>query len=91
METFARHADDRVVEKARYIRRSKRLAEPAHTIRIRRVTVTPTRVLLFPPEQETSNSVLRQFKDSDCFIRVCFADEDDRIKVGPSNVSWVLS
>jgi RNA-dependent RNA polymerase len=69
------------VEKARYIRRSKKTVVPAHTIMIRRVTVTPTRILLFPPERETSNSVLRQFENTDSFIRVSFADEDSRVKV----------
>jgi RNA-dependent RNA polymerase len=73
------------VEKARYIRRSKKSVVPAHTIMIRRVTVTPTRILLFPPERETSNSVLRQFENTDSFIRVSFADEDSRVKVSASH------
>lgn len=69
------------IEKARYIHRSKKNALPTHVIMIRRVTVTPTRILLFPPERETSNSVLRQFSNTDNFIHVSFADEDNRLKV----------
>jgi hypothetical protein len=68
-------------DKAKYIRRAKRTQEPAHTILIRRVTVTPTRVLLFPPERERSNSVLRKYVDHDSFLRVTFADENDRLRV----------
>ncbi|KAJ9118331.1 hypothetical protein QFC22_004244 [Naganishia vaughanmartiniae] len=69
------------IEKAKYIRQAKRTQEPAHTILIRRVAITPTRILLFPPERETSNSVLRQYADHDSFLRVTFADVNDRLRV----------
>jgi RNA-dependent RNA polymerase len=46
---------------------------------------------MFPPEPETGNSVLRAFKNAECFIRVTMMDEDDRIQVlhnAPSNTQW---
>lgn len=36
---------------------------------------------MFPPEPETGNSVLRAFKNADCFLRVTMTDEDDRLQV----------
>lgn len=48
-----------------------------HVLRVYRVHVTPTRLLLFPPEAETSNSVLRKFGRVDHFLRVTFTDEND--------------
>jgi len=45
--------------------------------------VTPTRILLFPAEQETSNDVLRRHRlHVDRFLRVQFMDEDNRVQVG---------
>ena len=44
---------------------------------VRRVTITPTRVIYDPPELNTSNRVLRHDKHkADFFIRVSFRDED---------------
>ncbi|EFX06378.1 RNA-dependent RNA polymerase [Grosmannia clavigera kw1407] len=42
-----------------------------------RVSVTPTRILLYGPEFEKKNRVLRKFPNQhDCFIRVQFCDEN---------------
>lgn len=49
-----------------------------HVLHVYRVHITPTRLLLFPPEPETSNSVLRRFGRVDHFLRVTFTDENDR-------------
>ncbi|KAJ6529659.1 RNA dependent RNA polymerase-domain-containing protein [Mycena capillaripes] len=66
-----------------------RSALPLDRVRIKHVTVTPTRVLLYPDHIETSNSVLRQWPAHvDKFIRVRFADEDDtKISVRDSHCS----
>jgi hypothetical protein len=44
---------------------------------IHRVTITPTRVLLYGPEPETTNRVLRKYSENqEFFIRVQFCEED---------------
>jgi RNA-dependent RNA polymerase len=49
---------------------------------IRTVQVTPTRVLISPPQQEASNSVTRRYQDQlDAIIRVQFTDEENRLHV----------
>jgi hypothetical protein len=58
-------------------------ALPPDRVSMRRVVVTPTRVLLFPEVIETSNRVLRAWPvqmRAGLFIRVCFADEDGRMR-----------
>lgn len=53
-----------------------------HIVMIRTVTVTPTRVLVGPPQPETSNSVTRRYSDKlDAIIRVHFTDEGERLNV----------
>lgn len=53
-----------------------------HVVRIRTVQVTPTRILVGPPQEETSNSVTRRYHDKlDAIIRVQFVDEGDRLHV----------
>jgi RNA-dependent RNA polymerase len=70
----------RTPERARQVRRPRR--QPGdHVLRVYRVQITPTRVLLFPPEDETSNSVLRTFGHVDRFLRVSFSDEEDNLFV----------
>ncbi|KAJ7627136.1 RNA dependent RNA polymerase-domain-containing protein [Roridomyces roridus] len=57
---------------------------PADRVSMRRVVVTPTRVLLFPPNIETGNRVLRAWPAqlrAGRFIRVGFGDEDGRIRI----------
>ncbi|KAJ7076679.1 RNA dependent RNA polymerase-domain-containing protein [Mycena belliarum] len=57
---------------------------PADRVAMRRVIVTPTRVLLFPEAIETGNRVLRAWPAqmrAGRFLRVGFADEDGRIRV----------
>ena len=49
---------------------------------IRRIAITPTRILFQPPELNTSNRVIREF-DHDNFVRVSFRDED----FGPLNLN----
>ncbi|KAJ7454396.1 RNA dependent RNA polymerase-domain-containing protein, partial [Mycena latifolia] len=58
----------------------------ADRVRIKRVTVTPTRVLLYPDHIETSNSVLRQWPAHvGNFLRARFTDEDGKINVADSD------
>lgn len=65
--------------------RSKVTKVEAHQVWIYRCMVTPTRILLFPAEQETSNDVLRRHRlHVDRFLRVQFTDEDDRIQINPT-------
>lgn len=53
-----------------------------HVVMIRTVQVTPTRLLIGPPQQEASNTVTRRYSDNlDDIIRVQFVDEGDRIHV----------
>ncbi|KAK0201149.1 RNA dependent RNA polymerase-domain-containing protein [Desarmillaria ectypa] len=55
---------------------------PSDRIFMRRVYVTPTRVLLFPATIETSNRVIRRWKEfQDNFLRVSFGDEDGKLRV----------
>jgi hypothetical protein len=50
---------------------------PGYCHQVGRVLVTPTRVVLLPPETELSNRVLRHYKQhSDRFLRVSFVEED---------------
>ncbi|WWC93489.1 hypothetical protein V866_000324 [Kwoniella sp. B9012] len=72
-----------VVKKtATYLRRKER-PNLSHLVLIRTVQVTPTRILIGPPQQEPSNSVTRQYKDRlHGIIRVQFTDEEDRLYVG---------
>ncbi|KAF8160383.1 RNA dependent RNA polymerase-domain-containing protein [Mycena galopus ATCC 62051] len=64
--------------------RTRELSLPADRVSMRRAVVTPTRVLLFPEEIETSNRVLRAWPAemrAGRFIRVGFADEDGRLRI----------
>jgi RNA-dependent RNA polymerase len=72
---------DSDVGKADYL---KHLTPPEqkHLVMIRTVLVTPTRLVIGPPQQEPSNSVTRRYKDKlDAIIRVQFSDEEDRLFV----------
>ncbi|WRT68501.1 uncharacterized protein IL334_005477 [Kwoniella shivajii] len=54
----------------------------SHLVLIRTVLVTPTRLLVGPPQQEPSNSVTRRYADRlHGIIRVQFTDEEDRLFV----------
>lgn len=62
--------------------RKRRLRGDEHQVMVYKCLVTPTRVCLFPPESETSNDALRSNAlKTDRFLRVQFADEDDRIQI----------
>jgi len=53
-----------------------------HIVMVRTVLVTPTRLVISPPQQEPSNSVTRRYADKiDAVIRVQFADEEDKLFV----------
>ncbi|KAH8823568.1 RNA dependent RNA polymerase-domain-containing protein [Flagelloscypha sp. PMI_526] len=57
---------------------------PDDRIYMRRIVVTPTRVILHHPSIETSNRVIRAWpRFQDNFIRVTFTDEGDKLKFGP--------
>lgn len=70
--------DDDVDRSAEVHRRFTSLSKSKKQLApIRRVLVTPTRVLPLPPELDLLNRVLRHFSDyRDRFIRVSFCDED---------------
>ncbi|WWC63397.1 uncharacterized protein I303_105997 [Kwoniella dejecticola CBS 10117] len=72
-----------VVKKtASYLRRKERPILD-HLVLIRTIQVTPTRLLIGPPQEEPSNSVTRQYaKKLDGIIRVQFTDEEDKLYVG---------
>ncbi|KAK4701279.1 RNA-dependent RNA polymerase, partial [Phenoliferia sp. Uapishka_3] len=56
----------------------------SHMVFVAKAVVTPTRVLLYPPECQTSNAVLRAFPiqaEEGRFIRVQFWDEGDRLNM----------
>ncbi|KAK4684115.1 RNA-dependent RNA polymerase, partial [Tremellales sp. Uapishka_1] len=76
---------DRLVQKRSRQLRKEKLGSNHHQVWVHRCQVTPTRVLLFPPEQETSNDVIRKHGlHVDRFLRVQFTDEDDRIQINPT-------
>lgn len=60
-------------------------AAKINVVHVAKIVVTPTRIMLFPPEPDQSNSVLRHFVDfADHFLRVQFNDEDDRLPINDS-------
>ncbi|AFR96691.2 RNA-dependent RNA polymerase 1 [Cryptococcus neoformans C23] len=64
---------------AAFLRRRPPYIQP-HLVLIRTVLVTPTRLLIGPPQYEPSNSVTRRYHDKlDGIIRVQFTDEEDRL------------
>ncbi|WVQ80184.1 hypothetical protein IAT38_002289 [Cryptococcus sp. DSM 104549] len=64
---------------ASFLRRKAPYSQ-AHLALIRTVLITPTRLLIGPPQQEPSNSVTRKYSDKlDGIIRVQFTDEEDRM------------
>lgn len=57
----------------------------SNMVMMRRAIVTPTRMVLLPPEKEVGNSVLRHFNQHlDRFLRVQFNDEHDQLQVNAS-------
>ena len=72
-----------VQEKERFNERDVLVEKSKNLLMIRRISITPTRILFQPPELNTSNRVLRQYIP-DNFVRVSFRDED----FGPLNLSW---
>ncbi|ORY35716.1 RNA dependent RNA polymerase-domain-containing protein [Naematelia encephala] len=80
-EERVREVEKVIRAKARYLRK-----EPpppySHLVMIRSVLVTPTRLLIGPPQQEPSNSVTRRYADRlEAIVRVQFTDEEDRLHV----------
>ncbi|KAM5343104.1 hypothetical protein ACJ41O_014070 [Fusarium nematophilum] len=50
---------------------------PDHQVWVFKVMVTPTRILLYGPDAESRNRVLRKYpNNNDSFLRVIFCDED---------------
>lgn len=65
------------------------MSKPAHICKVYRCSVTPTRLLLFPPEEEVSNTILRKYEAySDRFMRVTFTDEVDRVMVSAQRIEF---
>lgn len=73
-----------MTERAKALARNGNPPElPSHLCKVYRCVITPTRILLFPSEQEVSNTILRKYRSqTERFLRVSFTDEEDRIKVG---------
>jgi RNA-dependent RNA polymerase len=79
------HIDDIKATLRRRIKAFKALPytkEINHVVMIRTIQVTPTRLLIGPPQQEASNTVTRKYSDNlDDIIRVQFVDEGERIHI----------
>lgn len=59
---------------------------PSHCAMLRKVIITPSHMYIQPPSLETTNRVVRHYREySDRFIRVQFMDEGFN-RVGASNV-----
>jgi hypothetical protein len=60
---------------------------PSHCVMMRKLVISPTTIYFLPPTMETSNRVIRRFRDKmDNFLRIQFVDEAGG-KVGSSNGS----
>lgn len=71
-----------VRKRARSLKHVPDVRELEHVVMIRTVQVTPTRLLIGPPQQEASNTVTRRYNSNlDDIIRVQFVDEGDRLHV----------
>ncbi|GBB88560.1 hypothetical protein RclHR1_01510011 [Rhizophagus clarus] len=58
---------------------------PSHCVMMRKVVISPTTMYFLPPSMETSNRVIRRFRDKmDNFLRIQFVDEASG-KVSSSN------
>ncbi|GBC04988.1 hypothetical protein RclHR1_00060001 [Rhizophagus clarus] len=63
----------------------KPITIPDYCVMMRKIIVTPTTMYMLPPNMETSNRVIRNFKEKkDRFLRVHFADEGST-KIGASS------
>jgi RNA-dependent RNA polymerase len=66
------------------LRRTRRI--PPHCVYVDRCVITPLRVIVEPPQLETSNSILRAYSSfNDRFLRVNFATDD-----GPLDINEAL-
>lgn len=72
-------------EKSKFLARHRPPpVRPPYITKVYRCSITPTRLLLFPPEDDANNTVLRDYRaHSDRFLRVSFTDEDDNFYVSP--------
>ncbi|KAF7304518.1 RNA-dependent RNA polymerase [Mycena chlorophos] len=80
----ALHSPDAIRQHVRRVANARPLKTPKDRIAMRRVVVTPTRVLLFPEAIEMGNRVVRAWPramSEGRFIRVGFADEDGRLRI----------
>ncbi|XP_023223830.1 probable RNA-dependent RNA polymerase 1 isoform X2 [Centruroides sculpturatus] len=59
---------------------------PPNTKPIRRVVLTPTKTLFYPPKFQFSNRILRNF-NADYALRVSFRDDDNKKLSGPAKYS----
>ena len=64
---------------------------PNHYALIKRVVITPTRVLLHPPEVMVKNRVLRHFESNDDFICVSIREENhSKLSMGRGSIDLIL-
>ena len=64
---------------------------PSHCALIKRAVITPTRLLLYPPEVMVKNRVLRQYYETDDFLCVSIRDEDlSKLSAAGGSVDLVL-
>ena len=65
---------------------------PSHCALIKRAVITPTRLLLYPPEVMVKNRVLRQYvNDTDHFLCVSIRDEDlSKLSAGRGSLDLLL-
>ena len=65
---------------------------PSHCALIKRAVITPTRLLLYPPEVMVKNRVLRQYEnETDHFLCVSIRDEDlSKLSAGRGSLDLLL-
>ena len=64
---------------------------PNHCASIKRVVITPTRILLHPSEVMVKNRVLRHFESKDDFICVCIREENhSKLSMGRGSIDLLL-
>ena len=66
-------------------------AIPSYCVMMRKVVVTPSKMFILPPTIETSNRIIRQYKDhKEHFLRVQFTDENGILPSASENAHLSL-
>jgi len=55
---------------------------PSYCVMIRKVVITPSKTVILPPTIETSDRIIRHYKDHrEHFLRVQFTDENEKLSL----------